>query len=573
MLKTMCQKWNITRNSIRFKLTAGMILFLLPICAYLYYSNVYSAGVLRDQAARTNKKAVSLYMQVVDKDLGNVSVYLAGLVTSNSWLDGMDDPGDPNLRELAKNNVYAAITNDITQYPSIDAIFVYAANHRTYIAACRSDSYTETEKLAIQNHIIASLSDQSNIGGHYFAASIAGKYYLLKIFRRDSLYVGTWISTESLLSQINEINASDQSVALFTTQAGVPMNQEAFVHGSGVSFRGDFSEYYISGKKSRYLVVGEKSTAGDFCLVNLIPEQKLLANLLFLRYIGYGLIALSFLVIPVYLFFMNKTVLIPLFKIYLTIQKVNDGDLNARIGRFQSSFEFTELRDTFNNMMDEIKGLKISIYEEKLSKQEEELENLRLQINPHFIMNSLHIIYSLAQVKDYALVQEMSLCLSKYFGFLTRGNRKVVLLGEELEQLKNYIRINELRFPDCFTCEIDVPGELLSVPVPVLILQTLVENSFKYALNTDDPIRIRIRARRLEDGPRLQLSVSNTGSWYEPVVLALLRSGKRIVKKDGLHIGIWNLRRRLELLYADKASISFENLNPKGVETRIILPL
>lgn len=573
MLKRVYQRLKIAQKSIRFKLTAGMILFLLPICIYLFYNNIYSAGVLRDQAAQTNKKMVSLYMKVVEKDLDNVSVYLAGLVTSNQRLDGMDDPGDPNFRELSKNNVYATITNDITQYPSIDAIFVYAANHRTYIAACRNDNYTDAEKQAIENHIIASLSDQNHIGGSFFSTSINGKYYLLKIFRRDSLYVGTWISTDSLLSQINETNASDRSVALFTTQSGVPMNKEQFVKNNGIDFHGNFSQYYISGKSSRYLVVGQESIIGDFCLVNLIPEKDLLANILFLRYIGYGLIALSLFVIPIYLLFINKTVINPLFKIYLTIKKVNDGDLSARIGKFKSAFEFTELRDTFNNMMDEIKELKISIYEEKLSKQEEELENLRLQINPHFIMNSLHIIYSLAQIKDYGLIQEMSLCLSKYFGFLTRGNRKFVLLGEELEQLKNYIRINELRFPDCFTYEIDVPAELLSVPVPVLILQTLVENSFKYALNTDESIHISIRACRLEDGPRLQLSVSDTGPWYEAEILSQLRSGKRIVKKDGMHIGIWNLRRRLELIYADKASITFENLDPKGVKTQIVLPI
>lgn len=573
MLKKMYRRLKIMQKSIRFKLTTGMILFLLPICIYLFYNNIYSAGVLRDQAAQTNKKMVSLYMKVVEKDLDNVSVYLAGLITSNQWLDGMDDPRDPNFRELSKNNVYSAITNDITQYPSIDAIFVYAANHRTYLAACRNNNETDSEKQGIEDHIIASLSNQEHIGGDYFSTSIDGKYYLLKIFRRDSLYVGTWISTDNLLSQINETNASDRSVALFTTQSGIPMNKEQFVKNNGIDFHGNFSQYYVSGENSRYLVVGQKSIIGDFCLVNLIPEKDLLANILFLRYIGYGLIALSLFVIPVYLLFINKTVINPLFRIYLTIKKVNDGDLSARIGPFKSSLEFMELRVTFNNMMDEIKGLKISIYEEKISKQEEELENLRLQINPHFIMNSLHIIYSLAQIKDYGLIQEMSICLSKYFGFLTRGNRKFVLLGEELEQLRNYIRINELRFPDCFTYEIDVPAELLSIPVPVLILQTLVENSFKYALNTDESIHILIEARKLENGNYVQLTVENTGSWYDDEVLAQLRSEKRVVKKDGLHIGIWNLRRRLELIYADKASITFKNLDPKGVKTQIVIPL
>ncbi len=103
---------------------------------------------------------------------------------------------------------------------------------------------------------------------------------------------------------------------------------------------------------------------------------------------------------------------------------------------------------TFNGMMEQIQELRIHVYEEQLNKQKAELQHLQLQINPHFFMNSLNIIYNLALVKNYALIQEMAISLVQYFRYMFRSNLTFLPLKDELQHIRNYIRIQELRFLD-----------------------------------------------------------------------------------------------------------------------------
>ena len=105
------------------------------------------------------------------------------------------------------------------------------------------------------------------------------------------------------------------------------------------------------------------------------------------------------------------------------------------------------MTDTFNTMMDEIHKLKINVYEEQLATQRSELKHLQLQINPHFLFNSLNIVYHLASVKNLALIQEMILCLVQYFRFMFRSNSHFVSLSDELDHTRNYLTIQQMRFP------------------------------------------------------------------------------------------------------------------------------
>src|SRR5690606_16872282 len=116
-----------------------------------------------------------------------------------------------------------------------------------------------------------------------------------------------------------------------------------------------------------------------------------------------------------------------------------------RVEMGESSEEFQMLGQSFNSMMDEIQTLRINVYEEQISKQKEELQRLQLQVKPHFFLNTLNIIYNLAKVKSYERVQEMTISLINYFRFMFRSNTSFVMLHEDLEHTRNFLRIHSLR--------------------------------------------------------------------------------------------------------------------------------
>ncbi|MGO4542962.1 sensor histidine kinase, partial [Paenibacillus sp. 2TAB19] len=323
-----------------------------------------------------------------------------------------------------------------------------------------------------------------------------------------------------------------------------------------------------------FLVVGATSKMGDFNLITLIPDQRILANLPYLQGIIWVITFISLIFIPVGLYFMRQTILIPLQRLLKSMKKVRNGDWNSRVMLYDTSDEFVMLGQSFNSMMDEIQSLRTNVYEVQLDHQREELQRLQLQVNPHFFLNTLNIIYNLAKVSKVDLVLEMTLSLIRYFRFMFRSNTSFVKLKEELEHTRNYLRIQSLRFPDQLTWSIDVPDFLTNAPIPPLIIQSFTENSIKHAVTLDEPFHISVGIDLLEeDGSLMKIQIRDNGPGFPDEVLQALRYGRSVENEQGEHTGIWNVQRRLRLLYGDSVSIHYgNNLENGGVEVEIVLP-
>jgi hypothetical protein len=172
-----------------------------------------------------------------------------------------------------------------------------------------------------------------------------------------------------------------------------------------------------------------------------------------------------------------------------------------------------------------------------------QLTALRLQLNPHFLFNTLNAISSLIVTGRNRDGEAM---LTKLCAFLRTAlvgdGRSEVTLGEELETLQTYLEIESIRFGDRLTVEFAAPDALLELPVPNFILQPLVENAVKHGVApTSRPVVVRVGARR--DGGDLILSVSDNGG-----AVAGSRSA-------GTGVGLDNTSRRLEVIYGPRARL------------------
>ncbi len=185
-----------------------------------------------------------------------------------------------------------------------------------------------------------------------------------------------------------------------------------------------------------------------------------------------------------------------------------------------------------------------------------ELQMLRSQVNPHFLFNSLNSL--LAASDDPPIVRRLTLALTDYLRFSLQQRGDFERLGVELAALQSYLQVEKVRFEENFEYAIETGPGVIDVKAPVALIQPVLENAIKYGqLSAIRPLRIEIRTA-IEDGA-LVVTVTNSGYWVEP----------------GTHsstgIGLANLRRRLQLLYGDRASIALE---PAGasVTARILVP-
>jgi signal transduction histidine kinase len=143
--------------------------------------------------------------------------------------------------------------------------------------------------------------------------------------------------------------------------------------------------------------------------------------------------------------------------------------------------------------------------------QEAQLRALRYQINPHFLFNTLNSLSSLILSKRTDTAERMLMNLSTFFrATLSADPTADVSLDEEIRLQRLYLDIEQIRFPDRLSVEVDVPDALLTARVPVLILQPIVENAVKYGVaKSRKPVTVRISA--YEEAGRLHIKVKDDG--------------------------------------------------------------
>lgn len=191
-----------------------------------------------------------------------------------------------------------------------------------------------------------------------------------------------------------------------------------------------------------------------------------------------------------------------------------------------------------------------------------QLQALRMQINPHFLFNTLHAISGLVYVNPRAadeMLAELSELLRRS---LDSMEEQEIPLGEELEFIGGYISLEQKRFGERLRVEQRVPDQLRQALVPALILQPLVENAIRHGIEPRrGPGLITIEARQEAD--RLHLTVQDDGR-------GLPDSPPAGAERRG--IGIANTRARLQGLYGPDQSFALERAKPQGCRVEIRLP-
>ena len=187
------------------------------------------------------------------------------------------------------------------------------------------------------------------------------------------------------------------------------------------------------------------------------------------------------------------------------------------------------------------------------------LQALQMQLNPHFLFNSLHSISSLMH-QDVEAADRMIVRLSDLLrAALDNSDMQEVTLDKELEFLKRYLEIEQIRFGKRLTVQMDIAPDTLDAQVPNLILQPLVENAIRHGIEPHaKPGRIELRSKR--DGNVLTLEVCDNGAGMPP--------NQAVVE----NVGLSNTRARLEALHADAHKLELLTAPGSGVLVRMTIP-
>jgi hypothetical protein len=195
------------------------------------------------------------------------------------------------------------------------------------------------------------------------------------------------------------------------------------------------------------------------------------------------------------------------------------------------------------------------------SQKEAELRALKSQVNPHFIFNSLNSLRSLIEEEPARARLAVTQLANLLRYSLQSGQRETVPLEEELRVSNDYLALEQVRYEGRLRLRIDVSPETLTLPVPPMLLQTLVENAVKYGIaQRQDGGEIAIIARRDDHGLRLQ--VTNPSAPNASIKISSESTG----------VGLRNAAERLRLLFSDRATLHLRLEGPLVV-AEVLIPL
>jgi len=569
---------SIPWGSIRVKLMLGLLTIVVPLIALLIYNNSYSINVIHNQVATSNRNLISIYMKQIDDQLAEVERHLIGLILSDSNVFAMGEHVSEDNYVMGKSGVSRKLDADLIIYPYIDGFFVYSIPRDDMVYSFKSGvGYHELVNFQqSMKDVFVQLDGQSERANReWMVQKINGKHHIVRLIRNGGIYVGALVKLETMLTPFQAVNSSEFGAMLFVDGNGEVLNSTRPIEDKGLDFTQNFEDYYLSGAEQDYLVVGETSRNGRFSLVSIIPDKQILQNLPYLNNAAMIVVLLAGAMLLLSVWFLRKVLLLPLRKLMVAMRLIGEGNFNQHIEESPVPDEFQLVNRTFNQMITQIEELKIHVYEEQLSKHRAELKHLQLQINPHFFMNALNIVYNLAQVKQHDLIQEMTMCLVQYFRYMSQSNHPLVFLKDELQHIRNYLRIQQMRLPDRLKFEIIVPEYLMETNIPPLILQTFVENTIKHALHMDSLTAISIEATldTRMDEPKVCLLIRDTGKGFSDKALKCIRENKQMIDEKGAHIGMWNVRERLRLQFGDKAWMNCYNAEPEGAVVELVIPM
>jgi LytS/YehU family sensor histidine kinase len=191
-----------------------------------------------------------------------------------------------------------------------------------------------------------------------------------------------------------------------------------------------------------------------------------------------------------------------------------------------------------------------------------QMQALRMQINPHFLFNTMNSISSLMQT-DIAAADDMLEQLSSMLRVsLERGSKQMIVLREEIEFIEMYLALQERRYAGRVRQEVSVEPQIYDALVPAMLLQPLVENAYVHGLSRiTENASIEIRASRAEN--HLLISVRNTG-------LGLAGGDQR---GAGTGVGLSNIKNRLQLHFNQDQSIDIREVAPNLVQVDVSIPL
>ncbi|MDE7016445.1 MAG: sensor histidine kinase [Lachnospiraceae bacterium] len=306
-------------------------------------------------------------------------------------------------------------------------------------------------------------------------------------------------------------------------------------------------------------------------LLSVTPEKGLSLNNLKMRLFLIFLLAAFLLVLILTNSFISTRITIPIQKLEKSVNAIEAGELDTKV-YMGGSYEIRHLGRSIGDMAKRIKALMEDIVAEHEHKRKNEFDILQSQINPHFLYNTLDIIVWMIENEQKQEAVKVVTALARFFRISLSKGRSIITVKDELEHVRNYLTIQQMRFKNKFVYNIEASEDVLDLVSLKLMLQPLVENAIYHGMEfMDGDGEICIEVYR--EAEKLWFHIRDNGlGMTEEQVARLLGEERHISSRRGSGIGVKNVNERIKLYFGEDYGLSIESEPDEGTAVTICLP-
>ncbi len=341
--------------------------------------------------------------------------------------------------------------------------------------------------------------------------------------------------------------------------------------------------YTENGRK--YLLVSAtlnaRSSITGFKVVLLVPIDEYISKVNKLKWLALILYAASLGISFIFMYFISAGFTKRLTVLVMKIKEMNTDNLHSFID-VKGNDEITQVSHKFNQMMMRMDMLIKQVYEAEiqrkelqLKKRESELYALQTQINPHYLFNTLNAIRgNLLENGDRKNADIVKWFAQSFRNLLSRKG-DIVPLGDELEMIDTYMRVQMFRYGKRLEYRCEVPAPLLGYPMLRLALHTIVENAIIHALEHNEGITVICISAEAAGGHSYRLTIADNGPGMTEERLKEIEAmiAQCDEEQQGTeHLGLLNTQQRIKLTFGEAYGLAIRSRQGEGTEVVMNMP-
>ncbi len=564
------RKWGFQSKLLFIFLT----MILTPVILLSFFEFYYSKKMLADKTNDYLKNLAAVTLSKIDStvsDIENVAFYINGNNTIQASLKAEE--------QVVGNRVaYYELHSDIRQIlasyvllrQEINAICIHSESGREY-------TYTKTRNgpsLDITRYI----RDEKQ----YWAVDKNHIVLMKKLyaFPTQSLlgYIALDVNAKSLYDIIADIDLTKSGRIFLVNEEGRILATESETLSGELldepyrNFLGENEAFYNNVRvgNTYYSVYNSGAISNGWYMVLAIPRDYYMRDITKLKNVIIPITLMTAFLTALLSILVSRGITRPIRFLSGAMENFGQGnfDINCQV---DSEDEIGRLSHTFNQMVMDMNSLVNTVYEQKVMKQEAQMKSLQMQINPHFLYNTLDTINWMARIRHVDEIGEMVAALSNMMRY-SLEKKSFVRLGEEVKSLKDYIAIQNYRYRDKMVAEIEIDESLMSLYIPRLLIQPILENAIVHGIEEKlDKGHILVAARREDEDLYIQIIDDGVGM-TEETMSHILREDYSMKKSGHTSIGVVNVNRRIQMIYGKDYGLLVQSVLGAGTKITIHIP-